>query len=342
MLEKLENIKIEIESEKQKVSDENSLEQFRLKYLSRNGLFAELFEEFKNLDKSQKGTTGKILNDLKKSATDFFNDKTSEFKNKNFDKVVTDLSLPGIKYNPGTLHLITQAIDQIVSIFQKIGFNIYDGPELEDEFHNFDALNTPSYHPSRDMQDTFFINDNGDGNKYLLRTHTTPGQIRILEMNKPPVRYILPGKCFRNEDVTARSLEMFHQIDGIYVNKNVNFVELKSTINYFAREFFGEELKIRWRPSYFPFTEPSAEVDVECYLCKGKGCKVCKYSGWLEILGCGMVHPEILKNMNIDPEVYSGYAFGMGIERTLMIKYGIPDIRIFYENDIRFLHQFKQ
>ncbi len=191
------------------------------------------------------------------------------------------------------------------------------------------------------MQDTFFINDNGDGKKYLLRTHTTPGQIRVLEMHKPPVRFVLPGKCFRNEDVTARSLEMFHQIDGIYVDKNVNFVELKSTINYFAREFFGDELKIRWRPSYFPFTEPSAEVDVECYLCKGKGCKVCKYSGWLEILGCGMVHPNILKNMGIDTEEYSGFAFGMGLERTLMVKYGIPDIRIFYENDIRFLNQFK-
>lgn len=345
MLDKLENIKSEIESDKANVTDTNALESFRLKYLSRKGLFNDLFEEFKALDKIQKGQTGKILNEVKISAQEFFDSKTAELGNSSKSKEEDiDLSLPGYTYNEGTKHLITQALEDISNIFRKIGFNIYDGPELEDEFHNFDALNTPAYHPSRDMQDTFFIkrNRNGSDDKnYVLRTHTTPGQIRIMEMYEPPVRFILPGKCYRNEDVSARSLEMFHQVDGIYIDKNVSFRELKSMIEYFAREFFGKDLKIRMRPSYFPFTEPSAEVDVECYLCKGQGCRICKYTGWLEILGCGMVDPNVLKAVNIDPEVYTGYAFGMGIERTLMVKYGIPDIRMFYENDVRFLKQFK-
>ena len=218
--------------------------------------------------------------------------------------------------------------------------SIYESDEIEDEYHNFDALNTPDYHPSRDMQDTFYIDSKGKDKQYLLRTHTSPGQIRVMEKNTPPIRVIVPGKCYRNEAISSRSLAFFHQFEVLYVDKNVTFRELKGTLNYFAKEFFGEQLKTRLRPSFFPFTEPSAEFDVECFLCKGKGCRVCKYTGWLEIGGAGMVDPNVFKIIGYDPEVYSGYAFGMGLERTLMIKYGIPDIRLFYENDVRFLKQF--
>lgn len=341
MLEKIELIKAEAEIEGEGISTSNALEEYRLKYLSRNGLINSLFEEFKNIDKESRGRTGKSLNDLKISLQKIYDGKKeiieSASKNK-FENL--DISLPGRTFNKGTMHPVNQAIEEIIGIFEKIGFEVYEGLQIEDEYHNFDALNTPEYHPARDMQDTFYVNSEGKDRQYLLRTHTSPGQVRVMEENQPPVRVIVPGMCFRNEAVSSRTLAVFHQVEGLYVDKNVTFGELKGTLNYFMREFFGKDLKTRLRPSFFPFTEPSAEMDAECYLCKGKGCKVCKNTGWLEILGCGMVHPNVFKSVDYDPEVYTGFAFGMGIERTLLIKYGIPDIRMFYENDVRFLKQF--
>ncbi|MEO8665565.1 MAG: phenylalanine--tRNA ligase subunit alpha [Ignavibacteria bacterium] len=341
MLEKIESLKSEAQSESSNISDERSLEEYRLKYISRNGLLTDLFEEFKNVDKESKGKVGKSLNELKILIQGIYDYKKSALGSSSKKENGTiDITLPGRTYNKGTKNLIVQALDEITSIFERIGFGVCEGLEIEDEYHNFDALNTPAHHPSRDMQDTFYIDSKGMDKQYLLRTHTSPAQIRIMENTQPPVRVIIPGKCYRNEAVNSRSLAMFHQVEGIYVDKNVTFRELKGTLDYFAKEFFGGNLKTRWRPSFFPFTEPSAEMDVECYLCKGKGCRVCKYTGWLEILGCGMVDPDVFKFVGYDPEVYSGYAFGMGIERTLLQKYGIPDIRILYENDIRFLKQF--
>ncbi|MCY7363555.1 MAG: phenylalanine--tRNA ligase subunit alpha [Ignavibacteria bacterium] len=341
MTDKIDSLKSEALAESANITDEKALEEFRLKYLGRNGLVNDLFEEFKKVDKESKGNLGKLLNDLKVSAQDIFNEK-KENLNLSVKKIedYTDTTLPGFKNNIGTKHLINQALEEITSIFKKIGFNIHEGFEIEDEYHNFDALNTPDYHPSRDMQDTFYLESKGKDNSYLLRTHTSPGQIRVLEESKPPVRVLIPGKVYRNETVSSRSLAVFHQIEGLYVDKNVNFKELKGTLNYFANEFFGEKLRTRLRPSFFPFTEPSAEMDVECYLCEGKGCRICKYTGWLEILGCGMVNPKVFEKIGYDPEEYSGFAFGMGIERTLLNKYMIPDIRLFYENDVRFLKQF--
>ncbi|HAB52054.1 MAG TPA: phenylalanine--tRNA ligase subunit alpha, partial [Ignavibacteriales bacterium] len=251
------------------------------------------------------------------------------------EKSHIDLSLPGRHKQLGSNHLLTQTLNEIKSIFRSLGFSSIEGPELESDYYNFEALNFPKDHPARDMQDTFFISKD-----FLLRTHTTPVQVRIMEKHQPPVRAIMPGRVYRNEAVSSRSYCMFHQVDGIYVDTDVTFAELKGTLVAFAKQFYMEDLKYRFRPSFFPFTEPSAEMDITCYLCHGKGCKVCKYSGWLEILGCGMVDPNVFKMVGYDPEKYSGYAFGMGIERTAMLKYGITDIRIFFDNDFRFLKQF--
>lgn len=342
MLEKIEILTKEASADIEAVKDKKSLEDYRLKYISRNGIISSLFEEFKTVDKSVKGQVGKALNELKKHTQNLFEGKRLQVESgESSEGGYIDLTLPGRTYNTGTKHLITQAMQEICGIFEKIGFSVFEGNEIEDEYHNFDALNTPDYHPSRDMQDTFYIKTDASENRLVLRTHTSPGQIRVMEAQKPPIRVVVPGRVYRNEAISSRSLEMFHQVEGLYVDKKVTFRELKSTLEFFAKEFFGKDLKIRMRPSYFPFTEPSAEVDVECYLCKGNGCRVCKYTGWLEILGCGMVDPNVFKFVDLDPEEYSGYAFGMGIERTLMVKYGIPDIRMFYENDIRFLKQFK-
>ena len=341
MLDKIELIKSEASSEFALIKDDKSLEDYRLKFLSRNGILNSLFEEFKEVNKESKGKVGKTLNELKVYLHKIYDEKKVSLESLSGNSIDSaDISLPGLKYNKGTKHLINAAIDEILDIFGRIGFSIYESDEIEDEYHNFDALNTPDYHPSRDMQDTFYIDSKGKDKQYLLRTHTSPGQIRVMEKNTPPIRVIVPGKCYRNEAISSRSLAFFHQFEVLYVDKNVTFRELKGTLNYFAKEFFGEQLKTRLRPSFFPFTEPSAEFDVECFLCKGKGCRVCKYTGWLEIGGAGMVDPNVFKIIGYDPEVYSGYAFGMGLERTLMIKYGIPDIRLFYENDVRFLKQF--
>jgi phenylalanyl-tRNA synthetase alpha chain len=342
MLGKIELIRSEAQAGSGNITDSKSLEEFRLKYLSRKGSINELFEDFKNGDKESKGKIGKSLNELKIFVQGIYDSKKLELETGvETEKPQIDYTLPGRTHNTGTRNLINQALDEILEIFKHIGFQVYEGYEIEDEYHNFDALNTPEYHPSRDMQDTFYIKSDRMDKQYLLRTHTSPGQIRVMENNNPPIRVIVPGKCYRNEAVSSRSLSMFHQVEGLYVDKGVTFRELRGTLLHFAREFFGKDQKVRMRPSYFPFTEPSAEVDVECFLCKGKGCRICKYTGWLEILGCGMVDPNVFEYAGYDPEVYTGYAFGMGIERTLMIRHGIPDIRMFYENDIRFLKQFK-
>ncbi|KAA0208227.1 MAG: phenylalanine--tRNA ligase subunit alpha [Ignavibacteriaceae bacterium] len=342
LLDKIEHTRLSAIADLKNVNDSAGLEKYRLKFLSRKGLLNEIFDEFKQVPGNQKGSYGKVINELKiflQSSFDETSDKVNGLNSVTREKI--DFTLPGIAYNVGSKHLITQALDEITDIFRRIGFGVYEGFEIEDEFHNFDALNTPEYHPSRDMQDTFYIKSHRQKNRYVLRTQTSPGQIRVMREHTPPIRVIVPGRVYRNEEINARSLEMFHQVEGLYVDKNVSMRELKATINYFAHEFFGKELAIRMRPSYFPFTEPSAEVDVECYLCNGNGCRICKNSGWLEIAGCGMVDPEVFKHCGYDPEQYTGYAFGFGIERTLMIKFGIPDIRMFYENDIRFLKQFK-
>lgn len=343
MLDKIESTRSAALAESSVLNSEKLLEDYRIKYLSRHGMLNDLFEEFKTVDKEVKGKVGKTLNELKNMIQGIYDEKRQQLDsglsgNKGKDNI--DITLPGRTFNKGTKHLINQAIEEITGIFEKIGFQVYESNEIEDEYHNFDALNTPDYHPSRDMQDTFYIDSKGKDKQYLLRTQTSSGQIRIMESTSPPVRVLVPGKTYRNEAVSARSLAFFHQIEGLYVDKKVTFRELKGTLNYFAREFFGDKLKTRLRPSYFPFTEPSAEMDVECFLCKAKGCRICKYTGWLEIMGCGMVDPRVFELVGYDPEIYSGYAFGMGIERPLMIKYGIPDIRMFLENDIRFLKQF--
>lgn len=340
ILEKISQIKNQAEESGKDINSPEKLEYFRIKFIGRNGLVNQLFEEMKSVDKSVKGTVGKSLNELKLFAQKIFDEKKSAFDNKESGMGDVDITLPGRTFNTGSKHLISQALEDITRIFERIGFKVYEGFEIEDEYHNFDALNTPEHHPSRDMQDTFYIKSEGKDQRYLLRTHTSPAQIRIMETQPPPVRVIVPGKCYRNEAISSRSLSMFHQVEGLYVDKRVTFRELKGTLDYFAKEFFGKDLKTRLRPSFFPFTEPSAEMDVECYLCKSEGCRICKYTGWLEILGCGMVDPNVFNFVGYDPEIHSGYAFGMGIERTLMIRHGVPDIRMFYENDIRFIKQF--
>lgn len=318
------------------INDLKHLEEIKIKYLSRNGLVSNLFNELKTISKEEKPEAGKLLNELRKKVEDSLSSLKNNLESKTesiSEKI--DLTLPGKNRIIGSKHLLTQTLDEIKSIFKSIGFSVFEGPELESDYYNFEALNFPFDHPARDMQDTFFLSKD-----YLLRTHTSPVQIRVMESMQPPVRAIMPGRVYRNEAVSARSYCMFHQVEGLYVDTNVTFAELKGTLVAFAKQFYGEDLKYRFRPSFFPFTEPSAEMDITCYLCNGHGCKICKNSGWLEILGCGMVDPNVFKHVGYDPEKYSGYAFGMGIERTALLKYGISDIRIFFENDIRFLKQF--
>ena len=318
------------------VSSTKDVEEIRIKYFSRNGLVSELFEQLKEASKEEKPELGKKLNLFRNDLTSKFDEikeKISLSQTGEENKI--DLTLPGNQFIIGSKHILTQTLDEIKSIFKGLGFSVANGPELESDYYNFESLNFPADHPARDMQDTFFVSKD-----FLLRTHTTPVQIRIMEKQAPPVRAIMPGRVYRNEAVSARSYCMFHQVDGIYVDTDVTFAELKGTLVSFAKQFYGSDLKYRFRPSFFPFTEPSAEMDITCYLCKGKGCKICKNSGWLEILGCGMVDPNVFKYVNYDSEKYTGYAFGMGIERIALLKYGITDIRIFFDNDLRFLKQF--
>lgn len=315
----------------------NEIEDFRIKYMSKKGgIVTNLFNEFRNVPAEQKKEFGQILNELKNKVEEKLENLKKQSENKNSEKIDFDLSLPGDSLQIGARHPISIVRNQILEIFARIGFTVSEGPEIEDDWHNFSALNFPAEHPARDMQDTFFI----EKPDFLLRTHTSNGQIRVMETQKPPIRIVVPGRVFRNEAVSARAHCIFHQIEGLYIDKNVSFADLKQTLMYFAKEFYGENTKIRLRPSYFPFTEPSAEMDVSCSICGGKGCNVCKYTGWLEVLGCGMVDPNVLEACNIDSKIYTGFAFGMGIERTTMLKYGINDLRLYFENDLRFLKQF--
>jgi phenylalanyl-tRNA synthetase alpha chain len=316
-----------------------SAEEFRLKFISKKGAISELFEEFKQASVEEKKTLGKVLNELKQAAETKFRLLSEELESST-GSVGTefDLTLPSVPNKIGSLHPLNLTRYKIIEVFERLGFNVADGPEIEDDWHNFTALNFPENHPAREMQDTFFVEKNPD---ILLRTHTSNVQIRLMKEQKPPIRAIMPGRVYRNEAISARAHCFFHQVEGLYVDKNVGFSDLKQTLFHFAKEMFGKETKIRLRPSYFPFTEPSAEIDVSCFICGSKGCNVCKYSGWVEIAGSGMVHPNVLRNCGIDPEEFTGFAFGMGIERITMLRYGVDDLRLFSENDIRFLKQFK-
>ena len=315
---------------------EKEVEEFRLKFLGKKGKLNDLFADFKDVPNENKKEFGQIINTLKKSAQAKIDEHADSFKtNESLEKV--DLTRPVINNNLGSSHPISLVRKDIVEIFNRIGFTVSEGPEIEDDWHNFSALNTPKEHPARDMQDTFFIQTNPD---VLLRSHTSTVQVRYMGENKPPIRTLSPGRVYRNEAISARAHCIFHQVEGLYIDANVSFADLKQCLLYFAKEMFGEKTKIRLRPSYFPFTEPSAEVDVSCNICNSKGCNVCKYTGYLEILGCGMVDPNVLENCGIDSKKYTGYAFGMGIERIAMLKYGVKDLRLFFENDVRFLKQF--
>lgn len=334
----IENIKQHIADARIFVSDKlDEIEEFRIKYMSKKGgIVTNLFNEFRNIPAESKKEFGLVLNELKNIVEEKVESLKNQAENKKSEKIDLDLTLPGDSIGMGTRHPISIVRNQIIEIFSRIGFTVAEGPEIENDWHNFSALNFPAEHPARDMQDTFFI----ERPDILLRTHTSNGQIRVMESQNPPIRIVVPGRVFRNEAVSARAHCIFHQIEGLYIDKNVSFADLKQTLMYFANEFYGEETKIRLRPSYFPFTEPSAEMDVSCSICGGKGCNVCKYTGWLEVLGCGMVDPNVLESCNIDSKTYTGFAFGMGIERTTMLKYGINDLRLYFENDLRFLRQF--
>lgn len=340
MHEKIRQINEELE--KLVAESHEQLEQLRIRFLSKKGLIPGLFADFRDVAPEQRKEVGQALNTLKQKAADTLAALKAQLETPGHtEHSGLDLTRPSEEITFGARHPISLVRNRIVSIFQNIGFNISDGPEMEDDWHNFTALNFPPEHPARDMQDTFFIERaEKHEDQVALRTHTSSVQVRVMESTRPPIRTLSPGRVFRNEAISARSHCIFHQVEGLYVDKGVSFADLKQTLYYFAREMFGEDTKIRFRPSYFPFTEPSAEMDISCILCKGEGCNVCKYTGWLEIMGCGMVDPAVLKNCGIDPEVYSGYAFGMGIERVAMMLYSVRDIRYFFENDQRFLKQF--
>ena len=314
------------------------LETFRIKFIGKKGIIPALFGDFKNVAKEERKEMGILLNDLKNAVQKSISDLKDDLENLQTDSGdYVDLFMP-VNKEAGSRHPLSIVRNEIIDIFSRIGFNVAEGPEIEDDWHNFTALNFPEEHPARDMQDTFFIEKNPD---IALRTHTSSVQVRVMENNKPPIRSIFPGRVFRNEAISARAHCIFHQVEGLYIDENVSFADLKQTLMYFAKEMFGEETGIRLRPSYFPFTEPSAEMDISCHICGGKGCNICKYTGWVEILGCGMVDPNVLKSAGIDTEKYTGFAFGMGIERITMLKYQIKDLRLFFENDLKFLRQFE-
>jgi phenylalanyl-tRNA synthetase alpha chain len=320
------------------IKTKEDLESYKLLFLVKKGKINTLFAEFKNVPNEDKKEIGQLINKLKIDA----NTKYSEFENKlnnnNNSEINIDFTRSAEPLNLGTRHPISITRKKIIDIFAKINFSVAEGPEIEDDYHVFSALNFPPEHPARDMQDTFFVNKSDE---ILLRTHTSSVQVRVMKDSNPPIRKIMPGRVFRNEAISARAHCIFHQVEGIYINENVSFKELKETILFFAKELFGEKTEIRLRPSYFPFTEPCAEVDVNCTICKGKGCNVCKYTGWLEIMGCGMIDPNVLDYSNINSNNYSGFAFGMGIERIAMLLYQVNDLRLYFENDVRFLKQFK-
>lgn len=336
LLEQIEKYKKEIESFS--APDIKGVEEFRIKWLGTKGLVKNLMAEMKNVPSESKKEFGKILNDFKQLAETKYESLKASISDEHPETAANiDLSLPGDPVPLGSRHPVSLMTNRIIRIFHRLGFAVAEGPEIEDDWHNFTALNLPEYHPARDMQDTFYVQQNP---AWLLRTHTSNVQIREMEKGKLPIRGIYPGRVYRNETVNARSHCFFHQVEGLYIDENVSFADLKQTLYFFAKEMYGKNVKIRFRPSYFPFTEPSAEMDISCVICNGEGCALCKKTGWLEILGSGMVHPNVLQNCGIDPQKYTGFAFGMGIERPALLKYGINDIRLFSENDLRFLKQF--
>ncbi|MBL7723203.1 MAG: phenylalanine--tRNA ligase subunit alpha [Chitinophagaceae bacterium] len=335
LLKQIEDYKKEISSFS--AADEKQVEEFRIKYLGTKGIVKEIMGEMKNVAPEKKKEAGQLLNEFKQSVEAKYAELKEATSGTEHQTSNIDLTLPGDELPLGSRHPVTLMRNRIVSIFQRLGFAVAEGPEIEDDWHNFSALNLPEHHPARDMQDTFYIQQNPD---WVLRTHTSSVQIREMEKGKLPIRMLMPGRVYRNETVSARSHCFFHQVEGLYIDENVSFADLKQTLYFFVKEMYGKDVKVRFRPSYFPFTEPSAEMDVTCFICGGDGCNICKKTGWVEILGCGMVHPNVLSNCGIDPNKYTGFAFGMGIERPAMLKYGVNDLRLFSENDVRFLKQF--
>ena len=334
MLEKIRQTREQFENELRNAGTPEALEALRIKFLARKGLIAQLFDELRTVPSGDKPAIGKALNELRTGAQQQF-DAAGSGRTRKAAGAATDVTLPGRPRPVGTKHPITQTIEETCRFFAELGFGLAVGPDIEDDFHNFTALNFPPEHPARDMQDTFFVSKN-----ILLRTHTSPVQIRVMKEQKPPIRVVMPGRVYRNEAVSARSHVIFHQLEGLYIDRNVTFSELKGTLVSFAKRFYGSSVKYKFRPTFFPFTEPSADMYISCFICNQKGCPVCKYNGWLEILGSGMVHPKVLRHGGVDPERFTGYAFGMGIERMVLLRYGIDDIRLYFENDLRFLRQF--
>jgi phenylalanyl-tRNA synthetase alpha chain len=339
MLERI-NTSVTLKLKEFAAQNKEQVEEYRIKWLSKKGEITSLFDDFKAVAPEIKREVGQKLNELKVKAQDKINElkeKHEQASDKGASKNI-DLTLPSDPtIQVGSRHPLSLVKNQIIDVFARIGFTVSDGREIEDDWHNFTALNTPENHPARDMQDTFYVELNPE---MVLRTQTSSVQVHIMENQQPPIRTISPGRVYRNEAISARAHCQFHQIEGLYIDEKVSFADLKQTLNFFAKELFGTETKIRMRPSYFPFTEPSAEVDISCTICKGEGCNVCKYTGWVEILGCGMVDPQVLENCGIDSKKHSGFAFGMGIERITMLKYRVKDLRLFFENDVRFLKQF--
>jgi phenylalanyl-tRNA synthetase alpha chain len=336
LLEKLDTYRKEIIGTE--ISGADAAEAYRIRFLGTKGIVKNLFHEMKNVPADKKKEFGQILNEFKQLAESKYGERetlNAERLTPNANQM--DWSLPGDPISVGTRHPISIVKNRIVQIFGRLGFSVAEGPEIEDDWHNFTALNLPEDHPARDMQDTFYINKNPD---WLLRTHTSSVQARVMEKQKPPIRIICPGRVYRNETISARAHCFFTQCEGLYVDENVSFADLKQTLYFFVQEMFGKTVRIRFRPSYFPFTEPSAEMDISCLICGGSGCNVCKHSGWVEILGSGMVHPKMLQNFGIDPNKYTGFAFGMGVERICQLKYRINDLRLYSQNDLRFLRQF--
>lgn len=342
MLDKIQSLFGEINSVV--VSNKDDLDKFRIKYISRKGILNDLFEEFKTVANDQKRAVGQELNKLKNLAEQqqkSFAEAIEQGADESTSQSGLDLTMPVSPNFAGTIHPLTLTRQRVLEIFARMGFSHEDGPEIETDWYNFTALNFPEDHPAREMQDTFFVEKKDiQKDDVLLRTHTSNVQVRLMERKKPPIRSLMIGRVYRNEAISARAHCQFHQIEGLYVDKNVSFKDLKDTLYHFAKEMFGKDTKIRLRPSYFPFTEPSAEIDISCFICKGAGCNICKHSGWVEIAGSGMVDPNVLENSGIDSEEYTGFAFGMGIERITMLRYGINDLRVFFENDVRFLRQF--
>ena len=335
LLEEITAVRQQAEAELNAISSAEGLDRFRVHFLARKGRIAGLFDGLRNAPPEERPALGKALNELRTTVQGLFDRKASGFASEASERPKLDLTLPGRRHPSGTRHPITRTLEEIKSIFLSMGFGIADGPELEDDYHNFGALNFPPDHPARDTQDTFFIDSTA-----LLRTHTSPVQIRVMEQHQPPVRVIMPGKVYRNEAISARSYCLFHQVEGLYVDRGVTFSELKGTLISFIKQFYGSGTRYKFRPTFFPFTEPSADIYISCFICGGKGCRLCKQAGWLEILGCGMVDPNVFRSVGYDAERYTGYAFGMGIERIALLRYGIDDIRLFFENDVRFLNQF--